>query len=133
MMVTTSAAFRTSGMYASSKMRWMRSRKCLPKTVSGSSGIDGVPVVPSFGITSLIHCAGIPSMPGVLRLLELRTISHISGQKIGSSFLCSESSCLSLGLDSIKRGPHTALCNGPSRPHSLRDFLSSALLYGRLV
>ena len=57
---TTSAVLRTSGMYASSNMRWMSSRKRLPKIVSGSFGIDGVPVVSSSGVASCIHSAGIP-------------------------------------------------------------------------
>jgi len=81
---TTSTLLHTSGMYASSNMRWMSSRRRLLKIVSGSSGIHGVPVVSSSGVASFIHSAAIPSMPGVLRLHELNSVSAISGQKIGS-------------------------------------------------
>jgi len=81
---TTSAVLHTSGMYASSNMRWMSSRTRLPKILSGSFGIDGVPVVPSFGVASFIHSAEIPSMPGVLRLHDLKRVRTDSGQKIGS-------------------------------------------------
>jgi len=62
-------------------------RTALPYHAEGVDlrrGIERVPVVSSSGVTSIIHYAGIPSMPGVLRLLEHSTVRTDSGQKIGS-------------------------------------------------
>jgi len=80
---TTSAVSHTPGMYASSNMRWMISRRRLSKIVSHSYGIDGVPDVSYCGSATLTRSAG--GMPPVQRtwwLCLLCRASQSSGQVI---------------------------------------------------